>query len=201
MKKNKLIAVLVFLAIILVIVIKPWEGKNAILINSSPTIDTLITENYSKDDLRTIYEDIRKSSFEDTYDETELIFKYVKGGFAYSSPFNLNLYINIDEINRYNWPEDAVRGLFAHELSHMVSYKRRSFMGRMLFIWNYPFSESTRAKVDREADEIAIERGYGEELIQERIYQFDIDDVERREKEMRVYLSVEALEKLVREKK
>ena len=35
--------------------------------------------------------------------------------FGYSCPFVLDIFINIDEINRYNWPEDAVRGLFVHD--------------------------------------------------------------------------------------
>lgn len=68
----------------------------------------------------------------------------------------------------------------------------------MLFIWNYPFSISGRSKVEKEADEIAIERGYGRELIQERIYQFRIDDKKRLEKEKKVYLSVEALNDLIK---
>ena len=157
--------------------------------------------NYTENDLRKIYNEMRSASFEDTFDKTQLIFKHLKAAFGYSSPFNLNMYIDIDEINKYNWPEDAVRGLFAHELSHMVSYKRRSFIGRMLFIWNYPFSIPGRSRVEKEGDEIAIERGYGKELIQERTYQFKIDDKKRLEKEKKAYLWREALEKLIKEKR
>ncbi len=94
---------------------------------------------YSEENLRRIYEEVKEESFRDIFTGTELIFKDV-GVFGYSSPFVLNIFINIDEINKFDWPEDAVRGLFAHELAHMVSYKRRSFLRRVLFVWNYPFS-------------------------------------------------------------
>ena len=72
--------------------------------------------------------------------------------FGMSSPFSLNLFININKINKYQWPKEAVIGLFADELSHMVSYERRSFFGRMLFTWNYPFSVAKKQKVEHEAD-------------------------------------------------
>jgi len=102
-----------------------------------------------------------------------------------------------DKINRYGWPEDAVRGLFAHELAHQVSYKRRSYIGGMLFVWNYPFSNSGKMNVEREADEIAIERGYGEDLIQARIYQLRIKDKKRLEVVKKAYLSPETLANMV----
>ncbi len=106
--------------------------------NTPSSNDNLPMGNYTEHGLRKIYNEIRSASFEDTFDKTRLIFKDITV-YGYSSPFVLDIFINIDEINRCNWPEDAVRGLFAHELSHQVSYKRRSFIGRMLFIWNYPF--------------------------------------------------------------
>ena len=59
------------------------------------------------------------------------------------------------------------------------------------------FSVSGKSRVENEADEIVIERGYGRELIQERTYQFRIDDKRRLEKEKKVYLSPGALKDLV----
>ena len=157
--------------------------------------------NYTKEDLRKIYSEIRSESFRDTFSKTGLRFKNISPVFGYSSPFSLNMYINIDGINRYNWPEDAVRGLFAHELSHMISYKRRSFIGRQLFVRFYPFSKSVQRSVEKEADEIAVERGYGRELIQLREYQLKNDDKKRLENVKNVYLSPKALEKLIEEKR
>ena len=90
-----------------------------------------------------------------------------------------------------------MRGLLAHELAHQVSYKRRSFIGRMIFIRNYPFSTTGRKRVEGEADEIVIERGYGRELVQERIYQFRIDHKIRLEIEKKVHLSPKFLEGVI----
>ncbi|MFQ5870209.1 MAG: hypothetical protein ACE5JC_09935 [Candidatus Zixiibacteriota bacterium] len=154
---------------------------------------------YTEDDLRKIYNEITSASFADVSHETQLIFKDF-GDVGMSTPFK-KVYININEINKYNWPEDVVRGVFAHELAHQVSYKRRSFIGRFLFLWNYLFSKSRKRRVEKEADEIAIERGYGKEIVQGRIYQFNFGDRKRAEKEKKVYLSVGDLEKLIEEKK
>ncbi len=156
--------------------------------------------NYTEEDLRKIYNEIRSESFEDAFSKTGLRFKNISPVFGYSSPFSLKIYINIDGINRYNWPEDAVRGLFAHELSHMVSYKRRSFIDRQWFVRFYPFSKSIQRSVEKEADEIAIERGYGRELVQLRKYQLKNSDKKRLENVKKVYLSPETLEKLIEEK-
>ena len=79
---------------------------------------------YTKGDLKKIYDEIRKTSFPDTPKISKLIFKDMKV-FGFASPFSLNQFININKINKYRWPKNAVIGLFAHELSHMVSYERR----------------------------------------------------------------------------
>lgn len=116
-----------------------------------------------------------------------------------STPFK-KVYSNINELNEYRWPDDVVRGALAHEFAHQVSYQRRSFLGRFWFLRNYLFSTSGRRRVEREADEIAIERGYGTEIVQVRIYQFHFGDKRRPEIEKKIYRPVEALEKLVEER-
>jgi hypothetical protein len=119
---------------------------------------------YSKGEIRSIFYEMKNLGFGEIPESTELAFKAMKVlGFA--SPFTFKLYINIDRVNDHNWPRKAVIGLLAHELGHMSSYKRRSFFSRMLFIWNYYFSDNARRKVEHEADEIAIQNGYGEELL------------------------------------
>jgi hypothetical protein len=37
-----------------------------------------------------------------------------------------------------------------------------------LFLWNYWLSEKKRSEVEKEADEITVQRGYGKELLAER---------------------------------
>jgi len=151
---------------------------------------------YSKADIEQIYNELRQSSFDDISEKSRLVFKKMKI-FGMSSPVSLRIYINIDKINKYQWPEDAVTGLLAHELSHMVSYQRRSRLGGMFYLWNYSFSIAREKKVEREADEIAIERGYGKELVQERIYQFKGEDTRNIKKQNKIYYHPEDLEGMI----
>ena len=110
---------------------------------------------------------------------------------------SLNLYIDIDRVNKYQWPEEAVIGLFAHELGHIVSYERRSFLNRMLFIWDYYLSDAARREVEHEADLIAIERGYGKELIQTRRHAIRDYDEERVKKMEKTYYWPDDLERIL----
>ncbi len=156
---------------------------------------------YTEDDIYKIYNDIKSKSFADSPKGSKLIFKDLSPAFGMAHPFSLNLIVDIDGINKHQWPKEAVIGLFAHELSHMVSYQRRGFFGRMLFTWNYPFSVAKRQEVEHEADSIAIERGYGKELVQERIFQFRIDDAEHLRKQKQVYFLPETLKQMISNKK
>lgn len=151
---------------------------------------------YSRSELQALFKDLKEQSFTDTSETTELIFEdmYVLG---YASPFSLNVFIDINRINSYQWPRDALIGLFAHELAHMVSYHRRSVLGRMSFIWNYYFSKAARRKVEHEADRIAIERGYGEELVLIRTLAIRDYGEERVERMRGVYYWPETLESII----
>ncbi|MBP6866213.1 MAG: hypothetical protein KBC12_01565 [Candidatus Pacebacteria bacterium] len=60
---------------------------------------------------------------------------------------------------------DAILGWYAHELGHVVDYERR---GRFRTFWigiQYLFSPKGRTKLEYRADRIAIEHGYGCELL------------------------------------
>jgi hypothetical protein len=170
--------------------------------NDIPSSEIASTPNkkailYTENDLRKLYDDIKAKSFVDTPKKSQLIFEDLSPAFGMANPFSLNIIIDIDGLNKHQWPKEAVVGLFAHELSHMVSYERLSFLGRMLLIWNYPFSVNKRQMVEHEADKIAIERGYGNQLIQERIYQFKIDDVDHLAKQKQVYYWPETLKHMI----
>ena len=151
---------------------------------------------YSESDLRDIFNDLNGRSFTEIRNTTELIFKDMNS-LGYASPFSLNLYIDIDRVNKYQWPEEAVIGLFAHELGHIVSYERRSFLNRMLFIWDYYLSDAARREVEHEADLIAIERGYGKELIQTRRHAIRDYDEERVKKMEKTYYWPDDLERIL----
>ena len=155
---------------------------------------------YSGQDLISIFNDLKAQSFSDIRESTELVFKDMKS-LGYASPFTLNLYIDIDRINQYQWPREAVIGLFAHELAHIVSYERRSFVNRMLFIWNYYLSKDKRRKVEHEADMIAIEKGYGSELLLTRTLAIRDYDDERVSRMRDVYHWPEDLENIITDMK
>ncbi len=60
---------------------------------------------------------------------------------------------------------DAILGWYAHELGHVVDYERKS---RLNIFWmgiQYLFSPKGRARMEYRADKIAIEHGYGCELL------------------------------------
>ncbi len=178
------------------------SGTASVLNIDKPSSEIVATHKknailYTESDLKNIYNDIKAKSFVDTPKKSKLIFEDLSPAFGMANPFSLNLIVDIDGLNKHQWPREAVVGLYAHELSHMVSYERLSFLGRMLLIWNYPFSVSKRQMVEHEADKIAIDRGYGKQLIQERIYQFNIDDVDHLAKQKQVYYWPETLKQMI----
>jgi hypothetical protein len=151
---------------------------------------------YSSQDLIAIFNDLKARSFAAIRESSGLIFRDMKS-LGYASPFSLNLYIDIDRINRYRWPQEAVTGLLAHELAHIASYQRRSFVKRMLFVWNYYLSESKRRKIEHEADEIAIGEGYGNALVLTRTLAIRDYDEARVRKMRGVYYWPEDLERII----
>lgn len=152
--------------------------------------------NYSEADIRILFNHLIEGSFSEIEQTTDLIFMDRKS-LGYASPFSFNLYIDINRINEYKWPKDAVVGLIAHELAHIVSYQRRTFLSRMLFIWDYYISEDTRRNVEHEADEIAIEKGHGPELVLTRTLAIRDYDQQRVTKMKSIYYWPEDLENLI----
>jgi len=151
---------------------------------------------YTSHDLNAVFNELTEQSFADIRDTTELVFKNMES-LGYASPFSLDLYIDIDRINEYQWPKEAVIGLFAHELGHIASYQRRSLFNRMLFIWNYYLSDAARREVEREADMIAIEVGYGKELVLTRSLAIRDYDEKRVRKMRDVYFWPDELEGII----
>jgi hypothetical protein len=145
-----------------------------------------------------MFNDLADRSFHEIPNSTKLVFKNMQV-LGYASPYTFIMYINIDRINEHHWPREAVTGLLAHELGHMTSCKRRSFIGRMLFMWNYRYSPEKKRKVEHEADFIAIEHGYGKELVLTRTLALRDYDDERVERMKNIYYWPDELEQLVSE--
>src|SRR6185312_11291138 len=60
-------------------------------------------------------------------------------------------------------PFDAQVALIAHELPHAIDFKKRSFLGMAWWGASYLFMKQ-RTKIEKRADETAIERGLGLQL-------------------------------------
>jgi len=60
---------------------------------------------------------------------------------------------------------EAVLGWYAHELGHVVDYERRGKGGSFWMGIQYLFFPKGRARLEYRADRIAIEHGYGCELL------------------------------------
>jgi len=62
-------------------------------------------------------------------------------------------------------PRDVLKGWFAHELGHIVDYEVHSNINMIGFGLKYTFSDTFKRACEHEADSIAIEHGFHEEII------------------------------------
>lgn len=67
-------------------------------------------------------------------------------------------------------PRQVLMGWMAHELGHIVDYLPRSLFGMIGFVIGYLCWPSYRIAAERRADLIAIDHGFGEELIATKQY-------------------------------
>lgn len=67
-------------------------------------------------------------------------------------------------------PEDVLKGWFAHELGHIVDYEIRSNMSMVGYGLRYKFSDKFKKACEHQADSIAIEHGFHEEIIATKRY-------------------------------
>jgi len=154
---------------------------------------------YSERQIKLWFKKIRNDSYSDLCLSSKVHIELM-GFTGYSSPFTGDVYINLDKINNSNYTKDGMVGLIAHELAHQVSYRKRSFIGKWIFLWNYYFSLKKRCEVEKEADEITIQRGYGKELISEITseYEYYSDDREMLKFIKKVYSTPNDIKRLIR---
>ncbi len=90
-------------------------------------------------------------------------------------------------------PEDVLTGWFAHELGHLVDYEPFSNLKMVWYGIKYSLSTSFKREVEHEADYIAIDHGFHEEIIASKRYVFEHDLLEESYKaQMRkYYMSIE----------
>ena len=114
-------------------------------------------------DFQKIYGEVRNKKF------PEINSRFIptnKFHFMHSSAITGNIHYNSKNIFAMNFSENAVRGVIAHELSHQVDFKRRWFFGRVLLSYRCSRDEVYRKGIEREADKITVERGFGVELLE-----------------------------------
>ncbi len=153
---------------------------------------------YTQKDIENLFNEIKNNSYLDLCLYSRIFFKDIKI-FGISSPFRGNVYINLSLLNKQSWSKRAIIGLLAHEISHQVSYRKRSFLKKWLFLWNYYLSIKKRKEVEKEADMIAMQRGYGKEIFEERKLQekYFLNNKEKLGLRNKFYLSSKEIKKLL----
>jgi len=114
--------------------------------------------------VRALFRKIKVDSFSDFCKDSDLVIEEM-GFLGYSSPFTGNVSINLKKINEYKLSRPVLIGILAHELGHQISYRKRFFFSRWLFLWNYYLYIPKRRKIEYEADSFAVQRGYGKEIM------------------------------------
>jgi hypothetical protein len=94
------------------------------------------------------------------------LISFKKESFMESSPLTGRIYYNKNQLEKFNFSKKALIGALAHELSHQVDYKRKGFLSRLLFKKKYKRNLKFKEESEKNADRIAVQRGFGNELIQ-----------------------------------
>ncbi|WP_375577814.1 hypothetical protein ABWH96_12220 [Marivirga tractuosa] len=106
----------------------------------------------------------------------------------------LGVYVsNSDSLKVAEVPRSVMTGWFAHELGHLVDYLSYSNFGMIRYGLQYVFSNSFKMKAEHEADYIAIQRGFRDEIIATKEWVLNHDLVGQRYKNRlnKYYLSIE----------
>ncbi|MBS3139101.1 hypothetical protein J4207_05335 [Candidatus Woesearchaeota archaeon] len=153
---------------------------------------------YTQKDIESLFNELKNNSYSDLCLSSKIFFKDMKI-IGISSPFSGNVYINLSLLNKQNWSRKAIIGILAHEISHQVSYRKRSFLKKWSFLWNYYLSIKKRKEVEKEADMIAMRRGYGKEIFEERKLQekYFLNNKEKLGLLNKFYLSSKEVKKLL----
>jgi len=108
-----------------------------------------------------VFKDVKKSFPE----INSGLFPSSKNSFMLSSPISGKIYYNKKILEQKKFSATALKGALAHELSHQIHYKNKSLIYRLLFGLRYRKNRKFKEFAEKEADRIAIERGFGKELI------------------------------------
>jgi len=98
-------------------------------------------------------------------------------------------------------PTAVLKGWFAHELGHIVDYEIRSNMNMVGYGLKYTFSDKFKKACEHQADSIAIEHGFHEEIIATKKYllQNELVPEAYKEKLRKFYMPISGVEMCLKE--
>jgi len=98
-------------------------------------------------------------------------------------------------------PRDVLIGWFAHELGHIVDYEIRSNMSMIGYGLKYKFSDKFKKACEHQADSIAIEHGFHEEIIATKTYLLENELVPQayKDKLRKYYMPISGVEMCLKE--
>ncbi len=92
-------------------------------------------------------------------------------------------------------PDEFLKGILAHELSHIEIFGKRNFIRKIISGLKYFISRVSREKEEKSTDRMAIEKGYGKELYSFRKYNLSVADKKTKERIRKYYLFPEEIKK------
>ena len=112
----------------------------------------------------------------------------------FSSHLDITEHVKVQQL-----PRDVVVGWFAHELGHIVDYLHRPWVGMVSFGLGYALWSRYMRKAERRADQIAVNHGFGAEVLATKNYLMTHSTLPPHYKERlrKYYLSADELEGLI----
>ena len=131
------------------------------------------TQNYLREIIEKSYPELKNEKISVKIFQSDS--NYFKSQFSFSrylmfQKLNYTIFVN-PEVYQRNAPETAVRAILAHELAHVLYYKRKN---RLELLGLVSLTDNSfNAKFERKTDLEAIVRGYGEglKMFREWLYQ------------------------------
>lgn len=96
-------------------------------------------------------------------------------------------------------PEDALKGVMAHELTHSEHYYKGSTLRTILPIGMKVLKKKSRIKYERKTDREVVLKGFGEELKAYRIWQYKLLTPEQLSRKKEEYLTPEEIDRIMLE--
>ncbi len=112
----------------------------------------------------------------------------------FSSHLEVTEHVKVREL-----PEEVVVGWFAHELGHIIDYLDRPWRGMIAFGLGYALWSRYMREAERRADTIAVDHGFGVEVLATKRYLMDHATLPTHYKNRlkKYYLSADELQALV----